>query len=475
MTERKGVRGSRTWRLLAGTMTIVTLSVTMIGAVVADVDAASSGPEVGVVSDITWGTSQADVDRTVSSMLGAGIRWVRANVSWSGGEPDAKGVLNEGYLKQIDYAVSRAREAGMQVLMPIADGVPYWASADPGKYANVSGRYWDKYWRPSNFTDYADFVRAIVSRYKTMGVHTYELWNEPNLSRFWPSGPNAAEFRALLSAAYPVVKATDPSATVLLGGLSKNDYGYLQQLYSAGGRSYFDAVAVHPYTGSADPTWCWNQGGTTKLAVDAFCAIEEVRRTMESNGDSAKSIWLTEFGWSTYAGDYGVSEATQGDYLKKAFTKLQSYPYVRAAFWYNFRNTSWLADNAADYEANLGLLRTDFSTKPAYAALQSYTASSTPPPPAADTQAPLLSKVLVKRVTSSSAVISWSTNENADSRIEYWAATPGQTVRDARLLLSHQMKLTGLARRTKYSYRVASADAAGNAAVSGVFSFTTSR
>lgn len=170
-----------------------------------------------------------------------------------------------------------------------------------------------------------------MNRYKAMGVHTYEVWNEPNLARFWPSGPNASEYAAMLAAAYPVMKLPDPVATVLMGGLSKNDYNYLQALYSSGGRPYFDAVAVHPYTGKVDPTLCWNQGGTTKFAIDAFCGIEEVRRTMVDNGDSAKKMWLTEFGWSSSTTLYGVSEATQALYLTKAFTKLQSYPYLKAA------------------------------------------------------------------------------------------------------------------------------------------------
>lgn len=334
----------------------------------------TAGPEVGVVGDITWGTSPADIDRTIASMAAAGVRWVRANNSWSGGEPDAKGVLNQGWLVQIDYAVTKAQAAGIKVLMPIADGVPYWASADPAKYTDASGNHWNKYWRPTNASDYADFARAMVNRYKALGVHTYEVWNEPNTSNFWPSGPSAAEYTTLLTAAYPAIKAADPTATVLLGGLSKNDYNYLGQLYAAGAAPYFDAVAIHPYVGSSDPTWCWNQAGTNKLAVDAFCGIAEVHNTMVANGDSAKRIWLTEFGWSTTTAAYGVSEATQAQFLTEALDSLRtSYPYVQTAFWYNFRNNFWSANAPADYEANLGLLRVDFSAKPAYAALQAWT------------------------------------------------------------------------------------------------------
>jgi hypothetical protein len=374
-----GNRGLGVRRLAAG-MVMVGLSgiVAVVG--VPSAEAVTSGPAVGVVADITWGTSQGDVDRTVAAMATAGVRWVRANVAWSGAEPDTKGVLNEGYLLQIDYAVNRARAAGIEVLMPFSDGVPYWASADPAKFRDAAGGHWNKYWRPTSPADYADFARTMVSRYHGLGVHAFEVWNEPNTSKFWPSGPDAVSYSTLLAAAYPAIKTADPAATVLVGGLSKNDYDYVAQLYAAGAGPFFDALAVHPYTGVADPTWCWNEGTTTKLAKDAFCGIEEVRNTMVANGDSAKGIWLTEFGWSTNTGAYGVSEATQADFLTKAFTKAASYPYVQTAFWYNFRNNYWL-NAPADYEANLGLLRVDFSAKPAYTAMQSWTGATPAPTP----------------------------------------------------------------------------------------------
>lgn len=427
---------------------------------------APGGPAIGAVADITWGTSSADVERTVSAMAAAGVRWVRANVAWSGGEAGGKGVVNTAYLESIDHAVRTARAAGIEVLMPIADGVPYWASADPAKYQDASGKHWNPYWRPANFGDYADFVRSVVTRYKGLGVHTYELWNEPNISRFWPSGPSASEYASLLAAGYPAVKQADPGATVLLGGLSKSDYNYLDGVYRAGARPYFDAVAVHPYTGSADPTWCWDQAGTTKLAVDAFCGIEEVRRTMEAHGDSAKGLWLTEFGWSSSTGDYGVSEAVQADYLTKAFTKLQDYPYVRAAFWYSLRD---VAGATSTYDANLGLLRADFSEKPAYGAMRSIAGE-----PSVDTTAPVLSGVTATKVSHNSAVITWTTNEPATSTVEAWtSAGAGPVVSQGSFVTSHSMTLSGLARRTTYSFRAISSDGAGNTASSAVATFTT--
>lgn len=48
---------------------------------------------------------------------------------------------------------------------------------------------------------------------------------------------------------------------------------------------------------------------------------------------------------------------------------------MRVAAWYNFRNTYFEHDDPNNWEANLGLLHTDFTTKAAYAAYQNYAAT----------------------------------------------------------------------------------------------------
>jgi len=111
----------------------------------------AAAAEPGVVSDLTWGISQADMDRTVALMKEANVKWIRFNVSWKAGEQWGKGNYNEGYLKNVDYALSAVRAAGIQVVMPIADDVPYWASADPAKYVAADGsQRWNIRYKPAN-------------------------------------------------------------------------------------------------------------------------------------------------------------------------------------------------------------------------------------------------------------------------------------------------------------------------------------
>jgi hypothetical protein len=329
--------------------------------------AAVSPADKGSVADLTWGVSRAAIDREVALLNDLDVAWVRLNLNWADLEPE-EGRLDQDLLADVDYAIGKVRAAGMKVLAPIADGVPWWASADPDRFED--GPRYNKFWKPRDFGDYASFVRRMVARYAPKGVHAYEIWNEPNYRHFWPSGPNPSDYTAMLRAAYPAVKDADPNATVVMGGLSKNDYSFLRGMYAAGARAYFDAANVHPYT-DTDPAKCWNDSDTGLRSEDAFCGIESVRSVMVAKGDSATPLWLTEVGWSTSSGTAnGVSEAEQADRLRTAFNKIDDYPYVGPAFWYNLRNNYWQNNNPNDIEAGYGLVRVDFSPKPSYTAFK---------------------------------------------------------------------------------------------------------
>jgi hypothetical protein len=340
--------------------------------------AASSAAIVGVNSDITWGIPASDVSREVSLTSGAGIKWIRASVDLSQVEPQVAGQINTAYLTQIDSQITAARNAGLSVLLEF-DRTPYWASADPGKYTDATGQHWNRYWAYVNPGDYASITSALVTHFKALGINAYELWNEPNNSAFWPSGPSAAAYTALLKASYPAIKAADPSATVVMGGLSnKSSYTYLQDLYVAGAKGSYDVANFHIYP-EGDPTSCLKVGG--RPYEGSLCLLQGLRAVMQANGDTAP-VWVSELGWSTCTQDsYCYSQSQQASWITSAYRMLDSssYSWVQAAFVYQMRDLSWDTTNAA-WDSSLGLLNRDFSPKPAYAALQAVATASTPAP-----------------------------------------------------------------------------------------------
>ena len=172
--------------------------------------APAQAAEKGTVPDVTWGTSRSDVDRTVALMSDAGVQWARLNASWAAIEPNGDDSYDPAALADLDYAVAKVRAAGIGVVMPVADSVPFWASGDPAKVVDLLGRQWNTRYRPARMADYADFFAFVAARYGPRGVHVYEVWNEPNLLHFWPSGVNAAEYKVMLQSAYGAIKAAEP-------------------------------------------------------------------------------------------------------------------------------------------------------------------------------------------------------------------------------------------------------------------------
>ena len=103
------------------------------------------------------------------------------------------------------------------------------------------------------------------------------------------------------------------------------------------------------------------------------------------------------------------------------------------------------------------------------------TSASVPVTVANDSSAPVLSLVTATSVTSQGATVTWTTNEAADTQVEYGLTTGygTTTALNTSLVTSHSQPLSGLAAGTLYHFRVKSRDAAGNLATSGDFTFTT--
>jgi hypothetical protein len=92
-----------------------------------------------------------------------------------------------------------------------------------------------------------------------------------------------------------------------------------------------------------------------------------------------------------------------------------------------------------------------------------------------DTACPKISGITSSKLTIAAATISWRTDENATSQVEYGLTLGyGSLAKlDTSLATSHTITLTGLRPDTTYHFRVLSRDAAGNLAASRDSSFVT--
>ena len=92
-----------------------------------------------------------------------------------------------------------------------------------------------------------------------------------------------------------------------------------------------------------------------------------------------------------------------------------------------------------------------------------------------DTTGPALQGIQAVSIHASGATIIWTTNEPADSQVEYGlTASYGMTTSlDTNLTTAHSVVITGLDLAVTYHYRVMSRDAMGNLSISGDQTFTT--
>ncbi|MBN2459309.1 fibronectin type III domain-containing protein [Candidatus Woesearchaeota archaeon] len=92
-----------------------------------------------------------------------------------------------------------------------------------------------------------------------------------------------------------------------------------------------------------------------------------------------------------------------------------------------------------------------------------------------DTRAPAITSVNNNSITTSTARVNWTTNEEANGSVKYGtslAMSDGTSVH-TNLLALHNVSLSGLSSETVYYYNITSCDASSNCNITGPYNFTT--
>jgi hypothetical protein len=227
-----------------------------------------------------------------------------------------------------DYIVKRARHYRVR-LLPVLLYTPPWDAPDAND--------------PPQTEAYKTFVRAFAHRYRAF-VDAYELWNEPDLERYWTGGPQEY-VNAVLRPGYRAVKAEDPRAHVVLGGPASADLEWLNDVYRFGGGGSFDTMSFHDYSGDSQ-------------ILDHARLVQDLLRT---HRQARKPIWLTE---------YGLQEAGQADVRQQALIRLvlTGRAPIALAAWYSLRDDAVMSccPPATIKNELYGLVMADYRPKDAY-------------------------------------------------------------------------------------------------------------
>jgi hypothetical protein len=320
------------------------------------------GPEfLGLVAEDAFGKPGRYRRVNLRRLRAAGAGLVRQTFDWARIERRPgryRFRFYDGYVAAL--AQNRLR------VLPILFNPPRFRSSAPPR-----GRRRGTY-PPRRPADLGRFGAVLARRYGPGGsfwrrrpelpplpVRAWQVWNEPNLSVYWPSGPSAAGYVRLLRATGQVIKRVDPGAEILTAGMPDSELGvplraYLRRMYRAGAKGTFDTLAINPFAKSAEGV----------LAV-----IQGARRIAAAHGDRPP-VWVTELGWASGGppSDFRVGERGQARLVERtllALARRRRELGLRGVVYFNWRDSLPYRGGRDFFGLHTGLLRRDGSPKPA--------------------------------------------------------------------------------------------------------------
>ncbi|MCJ7668753.1 MAG: hypothetical protein MUP04_10860 [Anaerolineae bacterium] len=332
----------------------------------------------GVNTFLEQEVEEAKIRRSLQMIRDAGFHWIRQQFPWEDIEIHGKGDFEDrrtqpskSAWEKYDRIVELAQEYGVEIIARL-DNPPAWSRAQGNEIGTFAP--------PDDLNDFGDFVYAVVSRYRGR-IKYYQIWNEPNIYPEWGEQPvDPIAYTQLLKVGYTRAKEADPGAVIISAGLApttemgpKNlsDLVFLQKMYDAGAKGYFDIMSVQGYG-----LWTGPDDRRTDPSRTNFSRPRLIREIMVRNGDEDKPIWASEVGWNALPEGfparpvYGrVSEELQAQYTVRAYERAQEeWPWMGViSYWFFKRADNREKDQPFYY---FRLVEPDFTPYPVYWALK---------------------------------------------------------------------------------------------------------
>ena len=316
-----------------------------------------------------WRSNLREAEDSYSKIAGAGFQWVRITASWHRIQSSKNGRYD---WQDIDDAVALAKKYNLKVLMQIS-GAPEWATgADKLSAAEKNALNARKIWvasfapLPQYNNEFSNFVSALVKRYAPKGVIDYEFWNEPGNPEFWHDTiqnprPNPEHYTDLLKIAYTAAHDAHNDVNVMAGGMtvgaSNSTTGYvgpmefLERMYRAGAKGYFDGLSHHPYGIYART---FRDNGWANMIGDVVApggGEKTLYQIMSEHGDGNKKIWITEVGID--AAYPGIEETKQANVISKILDQYQKSNIYGPLIFYQAKDRKpYITSGILDKDSN---------------------------------------------------------------------------------------------------------------------------
>ncbi|HEY3283418.1 MAG TPA: hypothetical protein VGN26_14210 [Armatimonadota bacterium] len=283
-------------------------------------------PAAGTREGSRFGLSVTNPDaRAFEVMRRLGARWLRTDsgCSWSSFEPQKKG---EYVWDAFDKLVADCKAHDL-LLLPSLAYAPDWAAQ-----RSTDGQAFQKRDAPEKAEDYADAVKAAVTRY-SKDVRCFEAWNDPQVMG-WTWHASAQQYRDLLKAAHAALKGASADSSLVASASSAS---HLRDVVFAQGVSAAESV---------DQT-SFHTFSTTAPEEELLCQAEFAALLSKAAGKT--QVRDTEAAWQLW------DSPKLTDYVPRAYA-VSALAGLRTLCW------STLADQ------DTGLFDSSFQPRPAAAA-----------------------------------------------------------------------------------------------------------
>ena len=326
--------------------------------------------------DLTRATP-AEMEHALDDVVALHGTWLRIDLSWTSLQPTSP---SSTLWAPVDRVLAAAAQRHLRVL-GVLTWTPAWARS-PGCEVFTCP--------PADPAAFARFGAQVVTRYPTTRLAAIEVWNEPNIAKFWPR-PDPAAYGRLFAASIAAIHAVRPRTRVLVGGLAANlnrsgrrgivEAGpFLRAACSSGRCAHAAGVAFHPYTFPRTAL----DGGTPLTSWQRMRrgapGRPSLRTVMDGIGLHGVPLWVTEYGAPSQRDPQGDSPVDQaGRSNDPGLERLQAdidVTGVRAAaatpqdvLAALFLHTLQDSGVSGTGYGHFGLRRDDGTRKPAYAAV----------------------------------------------------------------------------------------------------------
>jgi Cellulase (glycosyl hydrolase family 5) len=303
-----------------------------------------------------FGIQIYQIDPTIATIIAQmGACWVRIPLNWAQIEPANTTPQSYQWPTTFDRGLAQLSASNVKIILTLS-GNPSWAATYPGGPVDKAP-----------IGELVEFMEAAVVHYgvQPYNVKYWEFYNEPDNGSVlyaeagWGFFGNQPEvYVDMLAAVYQPMKAADPEAQIVMGGLAYDWWsdeggpfieGFLDGVLQNEGGGFFDVMNFHYYPAFSPK---WEPYGTGIIGkatylwrILATYSVDKPFVCTESGMPSSESV--------------GGSDELQSRYVVQLFSWAMVAD-LDPTIWY------MLTDLAVPGSAQYGLLSSDLSPKPSY-------------------------------------------------------------------------------------------------------------